>query len=70
MVQSWLILSPFVLVPGALAEQRFYGAHCLCGTGGCFVSICEMALQLLQWRLPPMGKHVLGEDESSPTAET
>lgn len=49
-----------------MAEQGFYGGHCLCGTGGCFLSICEMALQLLQWHLPPMGKHVFGKDESSP----
>lgn len=59
MVQSWLILSPFVLVPGTLDEQRFQGAHFLCGIEGCFVSMCEMALQQLQWPLPILGSMCL-----------
>lgn len=42
------------MVPGTFNEQRFYGAHFLCGIGGRSVSICEMALQQLQWCLPPL----------------
>lgn len=62
MVQSWLILSPFVLVPGILDEPRFYGPHFLDALS---VSVSEMTLQPPQWHLPPPhGKHVFGEDES------